>query len=481
MRFWPRTIVGRTIAVLLLGLVASQAVALGLYYGDRRNALAAAGGRHLAERIANAVRLVDETPQTARPHLVRSLWSPRLAVTWTPTSTVRDESPYWRSRLVRAALTDRLQGIAPDRLRIGYREGGLLGSDRRLDDPWAAMRDHMHRMMGEGRRPRMPPRMERRWMRGPMLGISVRLTDRSWLNFAAPTVELRPFWTSRFFLYVLALTGAVIVVSVWAVRRATAPLALFARAAERLGLDVNAPPLPEDGPGEVRRAAVAFNEMQHRLKRFVDDRTQMLAAISHDLRTPITRLKLRAELIDDAEQQKKMLADLDEMETMIASTLSFARDAAAEEPQKPLDLAALLQSLAADAADAGLDVDYDGAGRLTFTGRPVALKRAFANLVDNAVKYGGRARIALAAGAPGTNGVTVTVDDEGPGIPKDRLERVFDPFHRLEPSRSKETGGVGLGLAVVRSIVRAHGGDVRLENRAEGGLRATVTLPGNVG
>ncbi|TVR97252.1 MAG: HAMP domain-containing protein [Rhodospirillales bacterium] len=262
--------------------------------------------------------------------------------------------------------------------------------------------------------------------------------------------------------------------SVWAVRWASRPLTTLAAAAQRLGLDIGAPPLSEQGPREVRLASCAFNEMQGRLQGFVRDRTQMLAAISHDLRTPITRMRLRAELMDDPDQRRKMLSDLAEMETMIAATLSFARDDPARESPKPLDLAALLQSLVADAADAGAAATYDGPAHVAFTGRPTALRRAFDNLIRNALAYGGCARVTAMAAE---DTVTVAVADDGPGIPPEERERVFEPFYRIEGSRSRDTGGVGLGLAVVRSAVRAHGGEVALDPGPSGGLTVTVTLP----
>ncbi|MBT3305280.1 MAG: HAMP domain-containing protein [Alphaproteobacteria bacterium] len=270
------------------------------------------------------------------------------------------------------------------------------------------------------------------------------------------------------------MTVVVVVLSVWATRRATRPLARFADAAERLGLDVNAPPVDEDGPREVRHVAAAFNTMQNRIRTFVRDRTQMLAAISHDLRTPITRLRLRAEFIEDADLQKKMFDDLEQMEVMIASTLAFARDDAGDEAKKPFDLAVLLQGFCDDASDAGHAAVYIGPDRLTYSGRPIALGRVFTNLIDNAIHYGGNAQVNLAAD---DQQIVITVADDGDGIPEEQLEQVFAPFHRVEHSRSRETGGVGLGLSVVRSIVHAHGGEVTLSNRAEGGLLATVILP----
>ena len=303
---------------------------------------------------------------------------------------------------------------------------------------------------------------------------SLQLMDGSWLNFAILTARPEPLWSSRLLLSILVMSLGVIALSIWAVRRATKPLAAFSQAAERLGRDVDAPPVSEAGPSEVSRLARAFNEMQRRLAAFIRDRTQMLAAISHDLRTPITRLRLRADFVEDEEQRRKMLADLEQMETMIASTLTFAHDEADREPHRPFDLAVLLQDLCNEASDSGHVVVYRGAPAVTYTGRPVALKRVFANLIDNALKYGGNAEVSLVKAG---DRVTVTVEDNGPGIPEDKFERVFQPFYRLEGSRSRDTGGVGLGLTSVRSIVRAHGGEVRLANRKEGGLRVTVELP----
>jgi signal transduction histidine kinase len=201
----------------------------------------------------------------------------------------------------------------------------------------------------------------------------------------------------------------------------------------------------------------------------------MLAAISHDLRGPITRLKLRIEQIDvDPTAQAKMLADLDEMAQMVESSLAFARDEATDERSQAFDLAALLETLCDDAVDSGRDAEFDWEGRLVYHGRPLAMKRLFANLVENALRYGGGVTI-RASNEPVL--IRVLVEDEGPGIPEGQTENVFKPFFRLEGSRNKRTGGIGLGLATARSIARAHGGDIVLKNRPGGGLCATVTLP----
>jgi signal transduction histidine kinase len=310
---------------------------------------------------------------------------------------------------------------------------------------------------------------------GATFRVSVRLSDDSWLNFNAPVEPPSPFWSLRFALSMVVMLLAVGILSALVVRYLTAPLASFARAAHRLGIDVKAPPLPESGPAEVRQAIQAFNQMQERLRRFVDDRTQMIAAISHDLGTPITRLRLRAEFIEDVGEQKKMLADLDDMEKMVSSALSLARDESSCEPDAMVDLRTLLQRVCDDKADDGQDVLLDaGEDPVPLSCRSAALRRALTNLIDNAAKYGHRARVSL---RNTLEGVRIRIDDDGPGIPEDLHEEVFKPFRRLEASRSRETGGTGLGLTVARTIIRAHGGDLVLTNRSEGGLRVDVRLP----
>jgi signal transduction histidine kinase len=254
----------------------------------------------------------------------------------------------------------------------------------------------------------------------------------------------------------------------------------LAAAAEALGRDVaNARPLPERGPSEIVTAAVAFNTMAARVRRFVEDRTFLLTAIGHDLRTPITRLKLRAEYMEDDEQRAKMLADLDEMEAMVAATLAFGRDAATTEAVTKIDLASLLRTILDDAADGDPDhadaLDYTGPKHLPVLARPLALKRALANLVGNALKYGDAAAVTLYAPVRGV--ARIDIEDQGPGIPPEDMARVFEPFHRLETSRNRETGGSGLGLSIARNILHAHGGDILLTNRPGGGLCVTVNLP----
>ncbi len=309
---------------------------------------------------------------------------------------------------------------------------------------------------------------------GAVIRVSLRLPDASWLNFTTAVASPGSAWSQRFAISELAMVIAVLGFSIWALRYFSAPFVLFANAADRLGRDVAAPPLRVAGTKEIRRAARAFNRMQARLQRFVEDRTQMVAAISHDLRTPITRMRLRAEFIEDEEERRKMLADLDDMERMVKDVVEFARDEAAMETPETVDLSALLVRVVDDLTDAGWRIDMDRHARAAYKCRPTALRRAFTNLIENGAKYGQRAHVRMQANE---RELVVTIEDDGPGIPEDARESVFRPFYRLEDSRSRDTGGVGLGLAVARTIIRAHGGDVLLRNRSGGGLRAEVQLP----
>jgi signal transduction histidine kinase len=254
----------------------------------------------------------------------------------------------------------------------------------------------------------------------------------------------------------------------------TAPLAGLAIAAERLGHDVSAPPLPEVGTIETRQAARAFNDMQIRLRTLIENRTRLLAAVSHDLRTPLTLLRLRAETVENHQERDRMLATISEMDSMIGMTLQFARDDGASERRKQVDLTAIVRSIVDEMSDAGLPVHMRIAPPILYKCQPAALKRAVRNLLDNAVKYGKSASAELHVAL---RSIEINIDDDGPGIPDAELSRVLEPFYRLDQSRSRETGGVGLGLAIAQGVVQAHGGTVTLLNRPFGGLRAKIVLP----
>ncbi len=303
--------------------------------------------------------------------------------------------------------------------------------------------------------------------------VGVRQADGHWTVVRSqPVFGLSP-WQQRVALWFVLSAVAMAPVAYVFARRLAAPIQLFADAAERLGRDPRAEPLVLKGPSEIRVAATAFNEMQERLRRYVEDRTAMVGAIAHDLRTPLTRLRFRIEGVPD-EQKAKMSADIDQMEEMISAALRFVRDASQPGERTPLELSSLLESLCDEMAETGASTEVESGEKVVLEGDPMALRRLFSNLLDNAVKFGGRARARVFR--DGANAF-VEIEDDGPGIPPSDREKVFEPFYRREPSRSRQTGGIGLGLAVVRSIARGHGGDVDLVNRVGGGLTARVQLP----
>ena len=312
--------------------------------------------------------------------------------------------------------------------------------------------------------------------------VEAPLSDGHWLLFTT-NVETPPLTDPAAAQYRRAALGAwvglsavlVLLLSVLAARRLANPLSELAVGVEQLGASGDASLLPPKGPRELQITINAFNRMQERLRRFNDDRVQMLAAMSHDLRTSLTRLKLRLEIGENQDQQqKKMIVELDAMNAMIGSILLFARDDIRREPRMLVDLDALVDGVCEDASDAGGAVTYRGTRGVTASGRPAVLRRAISNLVDNALKYGGVADVTLTSD---TGRIVVAVEDRGPGIPRSEREKVFDPFYRIEGSRNPDTGGVGLGLSVARSITREHGGDIVLAARKGGGLSARLELP----
>ncbi|MTJ83193.1 MAG: HAMP domain-containing protein [Telmatospirillum sp.] len=461
MKLLPDSIRTRTILVLLIGLTMSHLASTVVYSTGHDDPPAPVDGPAAVDRLATLAGLIDRTAADSRARVAQALSRPGLHLSWTEAVAPDKEDAVADAVAGRAdkARWIRLRdALAPS---FGPLDEGRLSLRTVRPAPPAGTDGALHLLHG------IPPETH--------LAGSIGLADGSRIAFHMAGPVQTPTWTQRSLISTLVMLAGTLVIAVWATGWITAPLAAFARAAERLGTDVAAAPLAEDGPREVRAAARAFNQMQRRIRSFVDDRLQFVAAVSHDLRTPITRLRLRTEQLPiDPGQQDKMLRDLDEMEQMVASSMAFARDEAADEPAQAFDLAALLGTLCDDLADAGQDVSFAWSGRLVYRGRPLAMKRLFANLLENAVRYGRRAEVS-AGRSP--SGLVVRIVDAGPGIPEDQLERVFRPFYRIEGSRNRRTGGLGLGLATVRGVARGHGGDVTLTNRPEGGLCATVTLP----
>jgi len=466
MRLWPRSLVGQTTLVLLAGVLLSNLIALVVFMVVHTLELSSARGQQLAAHVALASEILESAPVPQRRRLQKSFRAPGMRLSWSMKPLVIEKGDSWWLRRVSNTLVGELDIDDPTRLRLGLRRPGEpdLGQIsaqvlQTYHERWLAR--HGGRNMTRG-------------ARAPLILGALRLKDGSWLNFVTAAAPPPRFWSTPYFAFVAASTLIVLIVALWAVRRAIRPLTVLAAAAERLGVDLNAPPVQDRGPYEVGQAARAFNRMQDRLQRFVRDRTLMLAAISHDLRTPITRLRLRAELLADTEDRRKSLADLEEMQAMLSATLAFSRDDATEEMAQTIDIAVLLQNVCEEWSDLGALVTFTVPDHFTFFGRPRSLKRAFSNLVENAVRYGKEAEVTMNSL---DEAVVISTNDCGPGIPEDELEAVFQPFYRIESSRSRESGGIGLGLAVVRSVIALHGGHVVLKNREEGGLCAEVWLP----
>jgi signal transduction histidine kinase len=450
MRLWPDTLAGRTLALLVGAIVLMMTSSAILLQDERKASFDEQNRFRYLQRVATLTRLLRDTDDQERSRIIQRVAEEDEQISLDQTPWVSDppRHPMEKKIAHHISRATRIRDHSAIRVRVEF------------DDHETPNRgdDHFRFRSARGVK---------------SIDISIRLWDDLWLNFRSLQFKDAPPWANATLQALLLLLVLLIVIGLLIARRIARPMAQLADAAERFGLGQPQPPIAEQGPREVRQTIHAFNLMQQRLQKQISDRSRMLAAVSHDLRTPITTLRLRAEYIEDQEMREKTLATLEEMEAILSDTLSFARDEAADEQARSTDLAALLQSLIDDHADLGGDATYQGPERLNFICRPVSLRRALNNLIDNALKYGESVVASLSASP---DQVTIHIDDPGPGIPTDQLEAVLAPFFRLEASRNRETGGTGLGLAVANSIILAHGGELSLSNRPQGGLRVSLVL-----
>lgn len=431
---WPDSLAGRTMLVLLGSLLALHLGSVWVHEASLRGSDRLARERALVEGLARAGRALAALPDAERDRAAHALSGPGLELHWRHGLPPPEDAGSDPELL---AVRDWLAQAAPD--LAGVRLG------------WGDAERHL------------------------LVG-ALPLGEAGSVSFAAPIFRAShgaPFDPAGV-ASLVAMAVGIGLASVLVVRGLTRPLRDLSAAADRVGRDAGSVRVPEEGSAEVRQAARAFNAMQERIRRLVEDRTQALAAVSHDLRTPITRLRLHAGFLDDAEVRDRIDANLDEMEAMVEATLAYLREGRETEEPRPADLVTVLRTVCDAAADAGGDVAYEGPETLVLPLRRVAMRRALANLVGNAVAYGGNARVALRR-EPGR--AVIEVADDGPGIPEAALEEVFEPFRRLEASRNRATGGVGLGLTIARRAVETEGGTLRLVNRPSGGLSAVVALP----
>jgi len=440
MRFLPDTITSRTVAVLLIGLIAFHAVSICAYQIGLDNEVDLTNEVRLAERLITIKRALAGLPSTDREKTAHSLSGGPLEVHWSAVPlTVASGHAVDKTE----GLRRRLLALAP--------EMGSSGLIIRAPSPLGDRSADPH-----------------------LLLVSMRIADASWANFSIARLTGVHGSLSNIIASTSLMAIGVLLLSILLLRSVTRPLRELASATQRLYVDGDPKTIVVAGPREIRELATAFNELQRRVKKLIDDRTLTLAAISHDLKTPLTRAQLRVEDLDNAELREQIDGDLAEMLAMVDSTLAFLKGDQTGEPVQDFDLKAILDSICDDLSDAGHHVTFSPTRNIVLRGRHLALKRAFNNLIANAAKYATTVTVAMACR---DGAVEVLIDDDGPGIPADQREAVFQPFYRIEASRNRATGGTGLGLTVARTIIRGHGGDVTLHDAPSGGLRARVHLP----
>ena len=427
-------LLGRVVAILLLTVLVEFGVSTLLYERATEFSVRDDEARRLAEHLVISRRLLEERPVRERAGMAAELTTDRYAVRWTPAPLPSPRAPELTA--MRAQITAWEPSLAKTNLRLRLVSPGrssVVTGELRLDD-------------------------------GSQLAFSTREpVTRLDLALNRVLLALVPA------IGLMALGGLLI-------RRTLLPLRRLSEAADQVGEGgrTSAASVPEDGPGEVRRVVAAFNRMQARIARLISDRTQALAAVGHDLRTPLARLKLRTEAIEDAEARAAVEADIAEMDAMVASLLAFLGGDSDPERAVRVDLAVLCATVVDDAVDRGRDATYAGPDHCERVLRPIGLKRALANLVENALQYGEAVTVTLLVAG---EGVTIRVEDDGPGIPEDQLANAIQPFVRLDPARHRDTKGFGLGLSIVARAASAEGGRLALSNRPEGGLRAEIVLP----
>jgi len=433
---------GRVFAILVAGILASAALTLFLANHERHQFLDHVRTFHAAERVVQIVGLLEAAPAQAWPQMIVAL---------------------------------NRNGVVAEISGAGHTAG--------ISDPWLTSR--LKERLGIGRQveatnspclPQVDTTASASNASVLCHSVSIVLKGGSTLRLSLPPQTDRPATQTmpHLVLYGLAFAASLGVLAYLVTRMVTRPLRLLAWAATGLGNNIDRPALIESGPAEVREAASAFNLMQARLRSFIRERTQMLAAITHDLQTPLTRLRLRLEKVQDSELRGRLTGDLSSMQEMVRDGLELARSLDSGEAVQRMDFDSLLNSLCDDAVEAGQDVSLEGETGASVTAQPGAIRRCLTNLIDNAVKYGGYARLSARRGE---SPVIVRVRDGGPGIPESQLGAVFAPFFRLESSRSRETGGTGIGLTIARNIAEKHGGALYLRNHPQGGLEAVLELP----
>ncbi len=451
-RLIPQSLVGRVIGLLLLVVFLVQGTSALLFFEERDDEVRTAKVANLVSRTASIIRLLNNTPPQLHTSILQAITTPRMHFWISDSSSISGQVIH--DGLVRSDPRFS-ELVTPDLPAIRVAIEHDLPSDGRFSDLIVADNAELSN-------------------RAQAIAIiAIKRPNGEWLNSAQLGLEPMHGWAWTIMMLMSFIVGTVAIVF-FLLRRITRPLARLTAASDQLGRGEKITLVVEEGPEDMKRTIRAFNLMQERLSKFVQNRTTMLAAISHDLRTPLTSLRLRAELIDDPDTKQKIVATVAEMQQMTEAVLEFARDDSTDEDTHVMDLVTLVDSLCQDMQDLGFNVCFTPTGKIAYSCRPVSLKRALRNLIENAVAYGDNAQVAI---ENRSDNAILVIEDNGPGIPIEETERLFEPFVRLDASRSNETGGIGLGLSIARSIIHAHGGDIALSNKKAGGLRVAIVLP----
>jgi signal transduction histidine kinase len=464
-RLLPQTLPVWVLLIVIAGLLVSQVTTLFLVARDQAASSDVVDYYRLNDRAFAVVQLLHSATPQARAAMVSGLSNngyslsvsdrPAVATSIAQDDELAELEDILVARLTRFGVTE--ARVRRDRAPSFERRSGHQPADTDIGD---VEKDLLTLTAG--------------FAKGRELTASIQFADGQWLNFSEPIIPPGPVLSPESLPLYGVVAALVVAMSVWSIRRLTAPYRVMESAVKRIGEDLKSQPLAETGSRETRTAARAINTMQERLRDYVEDREQLAAALAHDLRTPLTRMRLRLALLRASRVREALAHDLADIESIASSVVDFATFEVTEEKAERLDFLSLVQSIADAYPEVTLNEADLPSRTLVCLARPVALKRCVTNLVQNAVTYGHKAELSL---RHDDARVTLLIYDEGPGIPQARLDSVFHPFVRLEGSRSRETGGLGLGLAIARAIARGAGGDIRLSNRPEGGLETQLTLP----
>lgn len=465
-RFLPQSLPSWILLILIAGLLITQFATLSIVSRDRAENNDVLELFRLSERANTLAKVLYAAPPAERKRLASTLSNAAnpLSLSEQPVITspiAADDSLAELEDLLVARLSD--FGVTDARIR----HVSAQSTENAVASPETADAD-------QGVIERRLSDLAEDFSQSDGLAASIKFSDGQWLNFVTPIAPVNPIFTAQTLPLIGSVAAVVIAMSIWAMRRLTAPYSALERAVKRIGEDIKSPPLPEHGSSEYRSAARAVNAMQAQLREYVADREQLAAALAHDLRTPLTRIRLRLELLRKSPLRQSLMLDLSDIEAISRSVIDFATYEIVDEEQEKIDFWSLVDSIADNYPQVHFDKTSLTSRGLVCVGRPIALRRCITNLVDNAVTYGGKAHLSLAQSG---SDIRLTIRDEGPGIPQAKLDEVFQPFRRVESSRNRQTGGFGLGLTIARNIARRCGGDIKLENDARGGLKAELRIP----